>query len=117
MRNAAERQQLIRDRKRPLTNEDGSPRKHRLWVRNSWRACDVLEVPVDALVLNADNRRFRAERLWAEEQLGRSLDPENYPGSTCHWTTISRHQAKLVHGSGCPNCGSKGTIDGPDWNN
>ena len=26
-----------------------------------------------------DNRRFAAERLWAQEQLGRSLDPENYP--------------------------------------
>jgi hypothetical protein len=26
-----------------------------------------------------DNRRFAAERLWAQEQVGRSLDPENYP--------------------------------------
>jgi hypothetical protein len=31
------------------------------------------------LILNADNRRFRAEKLWAEESLGRALDPENYP--------------------------------------
>ena len=34
---------------------------------------------MDALVLNVDNRRFAVERLWAQEQLGRSLDPENYP--------------------------------------
>ena len=31
----------------------------------------MFEVPVDALMLNPDNRRFRAERMWAEEQLGR----------------------------------------------
>ena len=37
------------------------------------------EVPVDALALNVDNRRFAAERLWAQEQLERSLDPENHP--------------------------------------
>lgn len=73
MKNAAERQQVINERKRPIV------RKERLWVRDRWRDFDVFEVPVDALVLNTDNRRFRAERLWAEEQLGRSLDPENYP--------------------------------------
>ena len=73
VRNANERQQVINDRKQP------TDQKHRLWVRNQWRQFDVFEVPVDALVLNADNRRFRAERLWAEEQLDRSLDPENHP--------------------------------------
>ncbi|MFJ4755006.1 hypothetical protein [Streptomyces sp. NPDC088763] len=36
-------------------------------------------MPVEGLLLNADNRRFRAERMWAEEHLGRQLDPENYP--------------------------------------
>ncbi len=40
---------------------------------------EVWSVPVDALVLNVDNRRFRAERMWAEEQLGHDLDPENNP--------------------------------------
>ncbi len=53
--------------------------KVRLWVHDSWTTFDVQKVPVDALVLNVDNRRFRAERLWAEEMLGRSLDPENRP--------------------------------------
>ena len=51
----------------------------RLWVHDRWTTFDVQQVPVDALVLNVDNRRFRAERLWAEEMLGRSLDPENRP--------------------------------------
>lgn len=73
MRNAAERQQLINDRKRPVT------RKERLWVRDSWREFDVFQVPVEALVLNVDNRRFRAEKGWAEEKLSRPLDPENQP--------------------------------------
>ncbi|MEU3344124.1 hypothetical protein ABZ723_03800 [Streptomyces sp. NPDC006700] len=51
----------------------------RLWVQDQWRNFDVYRVPVDALLLNADNRRFRAERMWAEEHLGRPLDPENNP--------------------------------------
>jgi hypothetical protein len=73
MKTPAERTQYIGQRKRP-TN-----RRERLWVRDDWTDMEVFEVPVDALVLNADNRRFRAERMWAEHQLGRSLDPENNP--------------------------------------
>ena len=53
--------------------------KARLWVHDEWTTFDVVSVPVDALLLNVDNRRFRAERLWVEEMLGRSLDPENRP--------------------------------------
>ena len=34
---------------------------------------------MDSLVLNVENRRFRAERMQAEELLGRPLDPENNP--------------------------------------
>ncbi len=71
--NAEERKQIIAERKRPTA------RPERLWVRDRWRDFDILEVPVVGLVLNVDNRRFRAEKLWAEEQLGRSLDPENNP--------------------------------------
>lgn len=73
MRTATERQQVINERKRLVG------RKYRLWIRDEWRDLDIFSVPVEALVLNADNRRFRAERLWAEEQLGRALDPENFP--------------------------------------
>lgn len=70
---AAERIQAIETRK-TLCDE-----KAKLWMQDDWRLCDVWKVPVDALVLNVDNRRFAAERLWAQEQLVRSLDPENYP--------------------------------------
>jgi hypothetical protein len=53
--------------------------KAKLWVQDDWSLRPVCKVPVDALLLNVDNRRFAAERLWAQEQLGRSLDPENFP--------------------------------------
>jgi hypothetical protein len=53
--------------------------KARLWVQDQWRNYDVYRVPVDTLLLNVDNRRFRAERMWAEAHLGRQLDPENNP--------------------------------------
>ncbi len=49
----------------------------RLWVFDEWRNIPVIRVPVSALVLNIDNRRFAAERQLFEERLGRSLDPEN----------------------------------------
>ena len=49
----------------------------RLWVLGEWKNIPVLRVPVSALVLNIDNRRFSAERQLFEEQLGHSFDPEN----------------------------------------
>ena len=70
---AAERVQAIETRKTPCDE------KAKLWIQDDWSLCPVWSVPVEALVLNADNRRFAVERLWAEEHLGRSLDPENYP--------------------------------------
>lgn len=73
MKIAAERIQTIAERKRP------TERVERLWIRNSWETLAVHTVPEDVLVLNVENRRFRAERMLAEEQLGRALDPENQP--------------------------------------
>ena len=49
----------------------------RLWVRGEWQNMPVVRVPVSALILNIDNRRFAAERQLFEQQLGHSLDPEN----------------------------------------
>jgi hypothetical protein len=69
----ADRLQAIQTRK-TLCEE-----KAKLWVQDDWSLRPVWKVPVDALLLNVDNRRFAAERLWAQEQLGRSLDPENFP--------------------------------------
>ena len=49
----------------------------RLWVLGEWKNMPVVRVPVSALVLNIDNRRFAVERQFFEQQLGHSLDPEN----------------------------------------
>lgn len=72
--NADERTQLIEARQQAARRPP-----ERLWVRDRWEEFDVLQVPVEALALNIDNRRFAAERTWAEEKLGRALDPENDP--------------------------------------
>lgn len=58
-----------------ISPESGSTA--RLWVLGDWQDLTVLTVPVEALVLNIDNRRFSAERQLFERQLGHSLDPEN----------------------------------------
>jgi hypothetical protein len=70
--NRDERAKLLKDRKEPL-------RKEAFWCKDTWRDFDVYRVPVDALLLNADNRRFAAEKKLMEEQLGHALDPENNP--------------------------------------
>ncbi|NKB15732.1 MAG: hypothetical protein HC774_00505 [Sphingomonadales bacterium] len=71
MRTAQERMAYLQEKMRPVG------RTERMWVHDDWREFEIVSVPVDGLVINADNRRFRAERMWAEAQLGRSLDPEN----------------------------------------
>lgn len=68
-----ERRQIIQQRGQVT---DG---KARLWVRDDWRLFDIWQVPVEALLLNVDNRRFAAERTLVEEKLGHELDPENNP--------------------------------------
>jgi hypothetical protein len=69
--NADERGRTIEQRK------EKTDRFARLWCKDEWKDFPIYRVPVDALLLNADNRRFAAERKLAEEQLGHSLDPEN----------------------------------------
>ncbi len=71
--NAAERAAMLSELKR------ATGRTHRVWARDEWQDWDVYEVPVDALLLNVDNRRFGAERKLMEEKLGRSLDVETRP--------------------------------------
>lgn len=72
--NAEERTQVISARKRPASRPPA-----RLWARDDWQDFDVWQVPVEALALNVDNRRFAAERSLAEANLGHALDPENNP--------------------------------------
>jgi hypothetical protein len=50
-------------------------RTERKWVKGEFQEFPVYRVPTDLLLLNADNRRFRAERIKWEEELGRPLDP------------------------------------------
>jgi len=71
--NAKERRELIEQRK------EDTGRRFRLWCKDTWKEFEIFRVPVEALLLNADNRRFAAERKLHEEKLGHSLDPENSP--------------------------------------
>lgn len=71
--NAAERTAMLAEQKR------ATDRTHRVWARDEWQDFEVHEVPVGALLLNVDNRRFGAERKLMEEKLGRSLDVETRP--------------------------------------
>lgn len=71
--NADERRRLILERK------EATGRKFRLWCKDTWKEFETFRVPVESLLLNADNRRFAAERKLHEEKLGHSLDPENNP--------------------------------------
>ncbi len=69
--NATQRRQAIE------TRSERTDRTVRLWCKDEWRDFPVTRVPVDALLLNVDNRRFAAERTLMESKLGHSLDPEN----------------------------------------
>ena len=69
--NANQRRQLIENR------SESAERTIRLWCKDRWRNFPVMRVPVDALLLNVDNRRFAAERTLMESRLGHPFDPEN----------------------------------------
>ena len=69
--NATQRRQAIENR------SDSTARTERLSCKDQWRDFPIRRVPVDALLLNVDNRRFAAERTLMESMLGHTLDPEN----------------------------------------
>ena len=73
--NRDERAKLLKDRKELV-------RKEPFWCKDTWRDFEVYWVPVDALLLNADNRRFAAEKKLMEEKVGHALDPENNPSTS-----------------------------------
>ncbi len=91
--NAEERQRVITERKQPIKD-----RKERLWCIDEWREFAVYRVPVEALLLNVENRRFTAERTLMEEELGRALDPENNPNDEL--SVISILLDKAIHVDG-----------------
>lgn len=57
--------------------QEATDRYARLWCKDQWKDFPIFRVPVDALLLNVDNRRFAAERTLMESKLGHPLDPEN----------------------------------------
>jgi hypothetical protein len=69
----AERTSQIADRR------DNAGFSERLWCKDSWMNFPVWRVPVEALLLNPDNKRFTTSRSLIEHALGRSLDPANRP--------------------------------------
>lgn len=71
--NTDERRRTIEQRK--VRTDDVA----RIWCKDERRKFTIYRVPVDALLLYVDNRRFAAERKLAEVELGHPLDPENSP--------------------------------------
>ncbi len=70
----------------------------KLWVLGRWRTAPVKLVPVAALILNVENRRFAAERELFQQQLGRSLDPENNEADALSVESILLDQNRHVDG-------------------
>ena len=63
-----------------LINLSDPPQGSNAKAMGTWgngRTIPVRRVPISALILNIDNRRFTAERQLFEQQLDHSLDPEN----------------------------------------
>lgn len=69
--NPDERRRALEDRREEILG-----RSERIWTKTDFEDFPVFKVPTDLLVLNAGNRRFRAEAQEVEEELGRRLDPE-----------------------------------------
>jgi hypothetical protein len=69
--NADEREKALLARR-----EDLDGRSERIWTKTDFEDFRVYKVPTELLILNASNRRFRAEALEVEEELGRRLDPD-----------------------------------------
>lgn len=65
--------------KRIAEHGDKTDRTVRLWCKGVRKDFAVIRVETKALLLNPDNRRFHAEKLLMENQLGHSLDPESSP--------------------------------------
>jgi len=69
--NAEERKAALLERRQEIEG-----RSERIWTKSEFVDFPVYRVPTELLVLNATNRRFRAEAQEIEEELGHSLDPQ-----------------------------------------
>lgn len=110
MRTSAERAMYIDSRKKAANY------RVKLWALDDWTYFDVYTVPVDGLLLNVENRRFRAERMWTENKLGHPLDPENNPDDERSIESLLLDGSYRVEGSrivGSPSGDAKALRD--DW--
>jgi len=110
VRTSAERAMYIDSRKKAANY------RVKLWALDDWTYFDVYTVPVDGLLLNVENRRFRAERMWTENKLGHPLDPENNPDDERSIESLLLDGSYRVEGSrivGSPSGDAKALRD--DW--
>jgi hypothetical protein len=109
--NAYEREEQIEAQKRAIPG-----RMHRIWIRDDWHDEQVYEVPIDALALNLDNRRFAAERKLLEKKLGRELDPDARPDDERSVMSILLDKTPTVRSDAIVGKESKDTVSlRNDW--
>ena len=70
----------------------------KLWVLGRWRTAPIKLVPISALILNVENRRFVAERELFQQKLGHALDPENNEADALSVESILLDQNRHVDG-------------------
>src|SRR5260370_1399672 len=92
------------------TRKNKTVRADRVWCQNDWSPFEVYLVPVDALSLNIDNRRFTAEKTLVEERLGHPLDPENNPNDDLSVVSILLDSAHTVDGEIAKGTPSRASI-------
>ncbi|GIH28493.1 hypothetical protein Aph01nite_68030 [Acrocarpospora phusangensis] len=104
--NRSERIHDVETRKKAAFR-DGHRRTHDLWCNGEWKKFEVWRVPVDALTLNVDNKRFGATRTLVEQGLGRTLDPENDPVDELSIISILLDQSLKIDMEGVSGTASK----------
>ena len=96
----------VAQREESIASAPSAEWEAKLWVLGRWRSAPVKLVPVSALILNVENKRFAAERELFQQQLGRSLDPENNEADALSVESILLDQNPHVDGDrvvGKPN--------------
>ena|GEM_PF-1245610 len=72
-----DRTAYIEARKQSVIGYGNQQAQYPVWVRDAQKYYPIWEVPLEALALNVDNKRFSAERDLVQRGLGRPLDPAN----------------------------------------
>ena len=88
----------VTQREESIASAPSAEWEAKLWVLGRWRTAPVKVVPVSALILNVENRRFAAERELFQQRLGHSLDPENNEADALSVESILLDQNPHVDG-------------------